>query len=381
MKGTVQQMNYNALDRRSFLKTSLLGGAALALPWSATRAMAGGGARGGGARAGGAPATPPLSYASNVPSRVSLTAGEDRTDIAFQALKPFSKEITAAIGNKRVVIKPNFLVTNKQLAATDAKNVEGILEFLKSIGKADNVLITESPAMGKAQVGYVNYGYDKLAAKYSGVKLGELDDDEIETLWLFSEKDLRPHPCRVSKTLLDPNNFIISPAKLKTHDRVIATLSLKNIVLGAAIKRAGSEGADGGYMGDSDKPTMHGGGIYGINFNLCQLAQRGLRPHLAVIDGYEGMEGQGPGNGTAINSRVCVASLDWLAADRVGVELMGIDFAKIGYLNYCAKAGMGQADLTKIEIVGPALKDYIKPYKMPTGIEKMLGWQKSATVS
>ena len=78
--------------------------------------------------------------------------------------QPFAKEITAAIGNKRVVIKPNFLVTTKQLAATDAKNVEGILEFLKSIGKADNVLITESPAMGKAQVGYVNYGYDKLAA-------------------------------------------------------------------------------------------------------------------------------------------------------------------------------------------------------------------------
>jgi uncharacterized protein (DUF362 family) len=93
------------------------------------------------------------------------------------------------------------------------------------------------------------------------------------------------------------------------------------------------------------------------------------------------MEGQGPGNGTPINSRVCVASLDWLAADRVGVELMGIDFSKIGYLNYCAQAGMGQADLTKIEIAGPALKDYIKPYKMPNGMEKMLGWQKPVTTS
>jgi uncharacterized protein (DUF362 family) len=375
-------MNYNALDRRNFLKASLLGGTALALPWGAIPAMAGGGGFRSDTPAASAAALKAALEANLVKttSHVSLTTGEDRTDMAFQALKPFSKEITAAIGSKRVVIKPNFLVTNKQLAATDAKNVEGILEFLKSIGKADNVLITESPSQGKAQVGYVNYGYDKLAAKYPGVKLGELDDDEIETFWLFSEKDSHPHPCRVSKTLLDPNNFIISAAKLKTHDRVIATLSLKNIVLGSAIKRAGSERAEGGYIGDSDKPTMHGGGIYGINFNLSVLAQR-LHPHLAVIDGYEGMEGQGPGNGTAINSRVCVASLDWLAADRVGVELMGIDFAKIGYLNYCAQAGLGQADLTKIEIAGPALKDYIKPYKMPNGLEKMLGWQKPVTTS
>ena len=104
--------------------------------------------------------------------------------------------------------------------------------------------------------------------------------------------------------------------------------------------------------------------IRGINYNLFLLASR-LHPHLAVIDGYEGMEGEGPANGTPVNSRVCVASRDWLAADRVGVELMGIDFAKVGYLNYCAKAGLGQADLSKIEIVGPALKDHIKPYKLP----------------
>ena len=30
----------------------------------------------------------------------------------------------------------------------------------------------------------------------------------------------------------------------------------------------------------------------------------------------------------------------------------GIDFAKIGYLNYCAQAGLGEGDLKKIEIVG-----------------------------
>jgi uncharacterized protein (DUF362 family) len=355
-------MNHNALDRRNFLKVSLMGGAALTLPWSAGRTLA---------------AAPQPAASAAPASRVAVTAGEDRADLAFQALKPFSQQVAAAIGGKRVIIKPNNLVINRPLAASDAKNLEGILEFLKSIGKSGNVVITESPAMGSALEGFANYGYDKLAAKY-GAKLMDLDQDDYETIYCFDEKDFHPHPCRVGKCLLDPNSFVISAAKFKTHDRVVATLSLKNIVVGAPIKREGGEKAEGGYLGNSDKPVVHGGGVRGINYNLFAVGAR-LHPHLAVIDGYEGMEGQGPGNGTPVQSRVCVASPDWLAADRVAVELMGIDFAKIGYLNYCAQARMGEADLAKIEILGPALKDHIKTYQLPRNIEDQLVWMKPAS--
>ncbi|MGD1087004.1 MAG: DUF362 domain-containing protein [Verrucomicrobiota bacterium] len=355
-------MNPNALDRRNFLKVSLMGGAALALPWSAGRAQA------------AAPAPAP---AITTTSRVGVAAGEDRADLAFQSLKPFSEQVAAAIGDKRVLIKPNNLVVNRPLAASDAKNLEGILEFLKSIGKTRNVVITESPAMGSAMDGFANYGYDKLAAKY-GAKLMDLDKDDYETIYCFDEKDFHPHPCRVGRSLLDPGSYVISAAKFKTHDRVVATLSLKNVVVGSAIKREGGEKAEGGYLGNSDKPVIHGGGFRGINYNLFALAAR-LHPHLAVIDGYEGMEGQGPGGGTAVQSRVCVASPDWLAADRVAVELMGIDFAKIGYLNYCAQARMGEGDLGKIEILGPALKDHIKTYQLPKNIADQLVWMKPAS--
>ena len=363
-------MNHNALDRRNFFKASLLGGAALAMPWSASRALA----------AAAAPAIKPATAGpasgAGLTSRVALTAGEDRADLAFQALKPFSKQIATAIGDKRVIVKPNNVVIDRPLAASDARNLEGIFEFLKSIGKGGNVVIAESPAGGSVLEGFANYGYDKVAAKY-GAKLMDLDKDEYETLYCFDEKDFHPHPCRMAKTLLDPKSFIISAAKFKTHDRVVATLSLKNIVVGAAIKRGGGERPEGGRWGNSDKPVTHGSGYRGINYNLFTLASR-LHPHLAVIDGFEGMEGEGPASGTPVNSRVCVVSPDWLAADRVAVELMGIDFSKVGYLNYCAQANLGQADLSKIEIVGPALKDYIKPYKMAGSFDQQLIWMKPA---
>jgi len=39
---------------------------------------------------------------------------------------------------------------------------------------------------------------------------------------------------------------------------------------------------------------------------------------------------------------------------------MGIDFARIGYLNHCASMEWGSVDLNMIEIKGENIKDHIK---------------------
>ncbi|MGD1085251.1 MAG: DUF362 domain-containing protein, partial [Verrucomicrobiota bacterium] len=309
-------------SRRNFLKTSVIGGAAALAAWRLPSARA---AAPPTATASATAPAPAAAAASKLTSRVSLTAGADRANIAFKALEPFKTEIAAAIGNKRVILKPNNVIINVPLCATHADNLEGILEFLKSIGKT-NVAIAESPANGSALDGFANYDYNKFAAKY-GVKLVNIDDEAFDIVHCIDEKDLQPHAVRVSKLLLDPNNFIISAAKLKTHDLVGITLALKNIVVGSGIKDKGAGFGPAAGGGKSDKRLMHGGGTHGINFNLFALSAK-LHPHLAVIDGYEGMEGTGPVNGTPVDHKVCVASLDWLAADRVAAELMGVDISK-----------------------------------------------------
>jgi hypothetical protein len=173
---------------------------------------------------------------------------------------------------------------------------------------------------------------------------------------------------------------------MKTHNTVGASLSLKNIVFGSPIKDKGftlynedkrfsvlaKESKQGSV---SYKRLLHGGGFHAVNYNLATLAQK-LHPDLALIDGMQGMEGNGPTLGSAIDHKVCVASRDWLAADRVGVELMGIDFSKIGYLNYCKQMNLGNADLESIEIIGENLKDHIKTYKLPDNFEKQIVWMK-----
>ena len=273
----------------------------------------------------------------------------------------------------RVVIKPNNVDIATPLSATHADTIEAVLEFLKSIGKLDGTVIAESAAPGATMEGFANYGYPRLAAKY-GVKLVDLDQEGHAVVHVFDQRDFRPRAVRMSRLLLDPNSFIISAAKAKTHDQVVATLSLKNVIFGAPLKDQGFASRGRGRAGArTDKPIAHGGGIRGINYNLFALAER-LHPHLAVIDGYQGMEGFGPTRGTPVDHRVCVVSADWLAADRVAVELMGIDFARIGYLNYCAAAGLGEVDLQKIEIVGEPLARHIKSYRLAPNIEQQLIW-------
>lgn len=304
---------------------------------------------------------------------VSLTTGDNRADLAFRALQPFAKQIKDAIGNRRVVLKPNNVLTNVPLTSTHVDTLEGVLEFLKSIKKLDNVIIAESAANGPTFDGFDNYGYFRLMNKYP-VKLVDLDQQPYELLHVFDEKDFRPHAMRMSSVLLGPDSYIVSVARMKTHDRVLATLSLKNIVFGAPIKDAGFSWTSNRKPGaQSDKAIGHGSGFRGINYNLYSLAKH-LHPHLALIDGFEGMEGNGPNDGTPVDHRVCVASTDWLAADRVAIELMGIDFAKVGYLNFCNQTGMGIGNLDQIEVIGEAIASHIKHYKLSDNIEKQLIW-------
>ena len=121
------------------------------------------------------------SAATLAASRVALTAGEDHADIVFRGLKTFSREIGAAIGSRRVVVKPNNVAVDIPLSATHADCIEGIFEFLKSIGKLDQAVIAESAGNGPTPEGFANYGYDKLAKKYGrGVKMVDLDKEATD---------------------------------------------------------------------------------------------------------------------------------------------------------------------------------------------------------
>ena len=345
------------INRRNFLKTSLIGGAGYVL-LKPSRIFA-------------LQDSERLLPSNEKLAKVALTTGDHRADLVFRALQPFAAQIKKDIGKRRVILKPNNVIIDSQLAATHVDTLEGILEFLKSIGVTQNIVIAESAANGPTLEGFSNYGYNRLTAKYP-VTLVDLDDQPVERLYVADEKDMKPHAVRFSSMLLDKNSYIVSVARMKTHDRVIATLSLKNIALGAPIKDIGYNWTSSSKVGaTNDKPIVHGSGNKATNYNIFMLSKI-LHPDLAIIDGFESMEGNGPNFGTPVDHRICVAGLDWLAADRTGVELMGIDFSKVAYLNYCTQAGYGVADLDKIEIIGEPLNKHKRRYKLNDNIDEQL---------
>jgi uncharacterized protein (DUF362 family) len=302
--------------------------------------------------------------------RVALIHGEDRRQNIFEALLAIDDQIRPGLRYKTsVVIKPNNVSTERQLAATHVDALTGILDYLEPRFHGP-IYIAESSA-GDTLEGFENFHYDRLAKERRDQKVSLVDlnrEGKYETISLL-DYDLHIRPVRLAARVLDSNAYVISSAMLKTHNSVVATLSVKNMVLGSPLHNAPGENQW------SDKRKFHAG-VRQMNYNMLVAAQK-LQPNwsLAVIDGFEGMEGEGPSSGTPVPSRVAVASTDFVAADRLGLELMGIDPGWVGYLTYCGQAGLGEYDLSKIQVTGASIASVQKKYHLHPGIERELEWR------
>ncbi len=302
-------------------------------------------------------------------STVVIAPGQDRRRNVYSALKAIDKELREKMNGKRyVVIKPNFVNPENQLASSHPDAMRGILDYLSESFEGP-VVIAESSA-GDTRVAFDNFKYQALTTEYSRqqVKLIDLNDEaKFETIALL-DADLHIAPCRLAARLLDPEAFVISSAMLKTHNTVIASLSIKNMVLGAPLHHANGETPRW-----NDKRKYHVG-LRQTHYNILLTAQR-LNFGASVIDGFEGMEGNGPNSGTPVPSRIAIASVDYVAADRVAAETMGIDPEWLGYVKYCGQLGLGQFEPARIDVIGPKIADVRKKYRMHPDIDRELQWR------
>ena len=84
---------------------------------------------------------------------VALTQGNDRRKNIYNALMAVDKDLQPTLKTRKyVVIKPNFVNTVNQLAASHADAMRGILDYLSERFKGP-VVIAESSA-GNTQQGY-----------------------------------------------------------------------------------------------------------------------------------------------------------------------------------------------------------------------------------
>lgn len=280
-------------------------------------------------------------------AKVSLVKGDDRKLNLRKALELIQSDID--LKGRRPVIKVNFVSTYNPVCATHPDAARAVIEFLKDRGEK-NIIVAEGATWGLTSRGFREYGYETLPKEY-GVELMDLHATETFKIGYVIHPDLKPCPIKLFPAMLDPNHYIISLTRPKTHLQVGVTLTAKNVIMGSVLI--------------IDRARMHPSeaGNKVLDYNLFTIMQH-LHINLGVLDGFEGMEGNGPMFGEPVDHRVALAGTDFLAVDRIGTEVMGADFDDIRYLNFLWDNGFGEGNLAKIQVIGETIESCRKTYKL-----------------
>ncbi len=311
----------------------------------------------------------PKPLATESRSSVAFTTGTERRQMLYEVMSPFQKEIKAGLKKKQLIIKPNMVVTNTPLCATHVDALRALLEFLRPIYKGQ-IIIAESSSSVNSSTGFKTYGYLDLEKEFN-LKFLDMNSESTGTPVYILDRNLHLDKIQASNLLTDPNSYVISISRLKTHNSVVMTGAIKNLAMAAPL----NPGAVNGSKPISYKRNMHSGGSRFLHYNMFLMTPY-VMPDFAIIDGMEGMEGNGPIGGTPVDHRIAMASFDPVAMDSMAARLMDIPLENVGYLNYLAAAGMGNIDRDKIDIVGG--KDPAKSvitYKLPNNIAQQLEWK------
>lgn len=304
-------------------------------------------------------------------SRVGLARCANRRENIYRAMDLVREDIVPKL-QPQIMLKPNFLTSKNQLASSHADAMRGALDFLVSApNPPQEVLIAEGGNEDHSGQAFENFGYHALQDEYEiPIRLVDLNQEEnwVETEIILADNS--PYTVHMPKTVLDCP-CTISVAIAKTHDVCVVTLALKNMIMGT--------------IRHEDRVRMHGFHSHAervlpdeaqtLNVNLIRLA-RYLTPTIAVVDGTQGLQGNGPGGEDDVDLGIAAAGVDVIATDAVMTKAMGFEPLELGLLHYAHELGMGVADLAQIEVLETEIAQVHRAFKPHDKTDLQLQWQR-----
>jgi len=242
-----------------------------------------------------------------------------------------------------VLIKPNICapVPPESAAITNPHVVRAIANMVREKG-ARAIIGESSGVMDDTETCIRATGYDKLRTE--GFEVIDLKSKKTVTTKVPIPKGKVLKAVTLPKIVLDAK-LIISVPVIKTHGGEKVTMALKNMK---------------GVLPDALKKRFHT--VYGVGQGVVDLLTV-VRPGLAVLDGILAQEGIGPMIGTPVEMGLIIASKDPVAADAVACTVIGFDPKEVRIIDGASKAGIGTADLKKIEVVGTPIKEVKRRFK------------------
>ncbi|MHA1276980.1 MAG: DUF362 domain-containing protein [Candidatus Helarchaeota archaeon] len=311
-------------------------------------------------------------------ARVAIVRGTDPYETTLAALNLIATDIPAP--QSLVLLKPNLLMTKKfPIAVTDPNVCAAVADFLMDQKDARNIFVGEGTTGGSPPDTFQsmeNNGYNHFQDRWSALDFTKEPPDR----WfpIYNPGDSRQLALGLAKSFTDCK-YVVSIPKFKTHDVLGLTLSLKNFMgtLCAArddvtheIIARGTTNVCGFMHGFGDKKPDRlseaqniGPSKVALAINLIRLGSL-VHPQLAIIDGIQAMEGNGPASrGTLKNLGLIIAGTDFIAVDTVATFIAGMNPFHFQYINQAGLLGLGESQIDKITIVGEALEDVISPFR------------------
>ena len=245
-----------------------------------------------------------------------------------------------------VVLKPNLVEYNRSRPInTNPAVVAATIAAFKSIG-AKHVIVAEGPGHCRDTELLVQESDLDHAVRSESAEFIDLNLDPVRAVTLPANHT-KLKEIRFGETLLGAS-LIVSMPKLKTHHWAGVTLSLKNM-FGTV------PGAQYGWP----KNILH---WHGIENSIVDI-NTALKPHFAIVDGIEGMEGDGPLRGDRVSSQVIIMGENLTAVDATGARVMGFHPESITHLRMMLAHG-GTVNADRIEQIGESIASVAKQFQV-----------------
>lgn len=217
---------------------------------------------------------------------------------------------------KRVVLKPNLVEFDRRTPInTHPVFVAAVANAFRAAGAAA-VRVAEGPGHRRTTLDLADSaGYFR---DYPGFEdtFTDLNLDDVQLVRPPRPLSPRLASLYLPKTILGAD-LIVSLPKMKTHHWVGVTLSMKNLF-----------GIVPGAVYGWPKNTLHWAGIPESIATLQQVVPR----QFCIVDGIEGMEGNGPILGTSKSAGLIIAGANPVAVDSTCCRIMRVDPAKVDYI-------------------------------------------------
>jgi uncharacterized protein (DUF362 family) len=276
----------------------------------------------------------------------------DLISIVRQQYENFRELVPLA--GKRVVLKPNLVEYHPdKVINTDPSVIGAVIDLCRSEGAAE-VIVAEGPGHWRNVQFLVDVsGLGAVLQRYK-VPFVDLNHDEPIKLQNLGRLTKLDH-LFIAQTIATAD-VIISLPKLKTHHWAGATLSLKNLF-----------GVLPGICYGWPKNELHWRGIAESIIDIALTCT----PHLALIDGIIGMEGDGPLNGTPRHVGALVMGNDLVAVDSVGCRLMGLPASRIAHIALGADKRLGRIGPEGVEYLGESIESLAQKFELPPRFDKI----------